>query len=157
MPAIEVDGVAVSSTKVRELLTEGRVADATQLLGRPPEITGEVVRGAGRGRAFGIPTANLRPEVPLVLATGIYAGRAVLLPDASDQKTSSRRHQRGHESDLCAARPTRGAAPVTIEAYLLDYPGEDLYGSKMRLFFQQRLREERRFDSVVGLARRDRS
>ena len=146
VPAISVDGVAVSSTKVRELLGAGQVAAAAQLLGRPPEISGVVVRGAGRGRAFGIPTANLAPEVPLGLGTGIYAGRAVLL-------------DRGTESFAAAISvgtnptfsPATGTAPVTIEAYLLDYPDEDLYGSHMRLCFVQHLREERRFESVAAL------
>jgi riboflavin kinase/FMN adenylyltransferase len=148
VPAIAVDGVAVSSTKVRELLGEARVTDAARLLGRPPEITGTVVRGAGRGRAFGIPTANLLPDVPLGLGTGIYAGQAVLL-DRGDARFAA--------AISVGTNPTfaepgvQGAAPVTIEAYLLDYPGEDLYGSKVRLFFVQHLREERRFDSVADL------
>jgi riboflavin kinase/FMN adenylyltransferase len=156
VPPIAIDGVPVSSTKVRERLGDGRIDEATRLLGRPPEITGTVVRGAGRGRGFGVPTANLAPEVPLALATGIYAGRAVLL-----DRNHDRNHDGKNESHAAAisvgTNPTfatagaGGAAPVTIEAYLLDYPGEDLYGSQVRLFFVQRLREERRFDSVAAL------
>src|SRR6185369_4164823 len=59
---VSVDGIVCSSTKVREFLLEGRVEGAALLLGRDVEIDGEVVRGAGRGRTIGIPTANLRPQ-----------------------------------------------------------------------------------------------
>jgi riboflavin kinase/FMN adenylyltransferase len=148
IPAITIDGVAASSTKVRELLGEGRVADAARLLGRPPEITGQVVKGAGRGRAFGIPTANLQPDVPLGLGTGIYAGQAVLLGRGG--ATYAAAISVGTNPTFSEASAS-GSAPVTIEAYLLDYPGEDLYGSEVRLFFVQHLREERKFDSVAAL------
>jgi riboflavin kinase/FMN adenylyltransferase len=133
---------------VRELLGAGRVAEAALLLGRAPEITGVVVRGAGRGRAFGIPTANIAPEVPLGVGTGIYAGRAVLLDAAG--VTFAAAISVGTNPTF--AQPgAAGASPVTIEAYLLDYPGEDLYGSNMRLSFVQHLRDERRFESVAAL------
>src|SRR5262249_47803024 len=117
------------------------------------EITGRVVRGAGRGRGFGVPTANLAPEVTLTLATGIYAARAHFV-DFGDRHVP--------RADYLAAvsvgtNPTFAAgadgipSPITVEAYLLDYPGEDLYGAKVRLSFVQRLREERRFDSIEAL------
>jgi riboflavin kinase / FMN adenylyltransferase len=151
VPPIEAGGVVVSSSKVRELLALGQIAAATELLGRPPEITGEVVRGAGRGRGFGIPTANLRAEAPLTLATGIYAARALLLDRGTGAPVvHAAAVSVGTNPTFVAAAPGE-AAPVTIEAYLLDYPDEDLYGARMRLLFVQHLREERRFESVEAL------
>src|SRR6185436_4790724 len=79
VPAVMVEGLVCSSTKIREFVHEGRVDGARLLLGRPFEVTGEVVRGAGPGRGLGIPTANLRVEGELLPRTGIYAGRALLL------------------------------------------------------------------------------
>jgi riboflavin kinase/FMN adenylyltransferase len=160
IPAVKVGGVSVSSTKVRELLGLGQVAEAAALLGRPPEITGEVVRGAGRGRGFGIPTANLAPLVPVPLATGIYAARAIILDWLDDRldRVDRRQHVASYVSAVSVGtNPTFAAGadgvaePVTTEAYLLDYPGEDLYGAHIRLMFVERLRDERRFDSVEAL------
>jgi riboflavin kinase/FMN adenylyltransferase len=155
VPPIEAGGVVVSSSKVRELLAQGQITRAAELLGRPPEITGEVVRGAGRGRGFGVPTANLRPEAPLTFATGIYAARAQLLgPDR--HATYAAAVSVGTNPTFVAQGDTApdtapGTAPVTIEAYLLDYPDEDLYGARVRLLFVEHLRPERRFDSVAAL------
>jgi riboflavin kinase/FMN adenylyltransferase len=155
---VESAGVVASSSKVRELLARGQIGAATALLGRPPEITGEVVRGAGRGRGFGVPTANLRAEAPLTLATGIYAARAVLLSGAGAAGTVPAMYPATYAAAVSVGtNPTFVAAapgdvpPVTIEAYLLDYPDEDLYGARVRLLFIEHLREERRFDSVAAL------
>jgi riboflavin kinase/FMN adenylyltransferase len=158
VPPVTVAGISVSSTKVRELLGQGRVKEAAALLGRPPEVTGEVVRGAGRGRGFGIPTANLAPEVPVPLATGIYAARAVILDRHDPRQPAGGAHTATYVAAVSVGtNPTFAAGadgipePVTTEAYLLDYPGEDLYGAHLRLFFIERLRDERRFDSVEAL------
>jgi riboflavin kinase/FMN adenylyltransferase len=145
VPAVTADGVLVSSTKIREFLLEGRIEGARLLLGRPPEVTGPVVRGAGRGRALGIPTANIQPEGDPPLRTGIYAAWAQLL-DASGTYAAA---------VSVGTNPTFTAgsdgAPVVVEAYLLDYPGGDLYDSRVRLLFESRLRDERRFGSVEEL------
>ena len=135
----------VSSTKIREFLLDGRIEGARLLLGRPPEVTGTVVRGAGRGRGLGIPTANLKPEGDLPLKTGIYAAWAQLLDAGGTYPAAV----------SVGTNPTFTAgtddAPVTVEAYLLDYPGADLYDSRVRLLFEGRLRDERRFGSVEEL------
>jgi riboflavin kinase / FMN adenylyltransferase len=148
IPAVTVDGLICSSTKIREFLLEGRVEGAALLLGRPAEVTGTVVRGAGRGRALGIPTANLDVEGDLPLKTGIYAARAQLLERGASGKGDHR------AAVSVGTNPTftgPGPAPITVEAYLLDYPGADLYGARVRLLLQARLRDERRFDSVDEL------
>jgi riboflavin kinase / FMN adenylyltransferase len=162
IPAVDVGGVVCSSTKIREFVLEGRVEGARLLLGRPFEITGEVVRGAGRGRTLGIPTANLRPEGELLPRAGIYAARARRL--AADRRASAAAS--GAPEDQVPPREVRPAAvsvgtnptfvegnsEVTVEAHLLDFDG-DLYGTRLELALETRLRDERRFASVDELMR----
>jgi riboflavin kinase/FMN adenylyltransferase len=145
VPPVTVDGLVCSSTKVREFVLEGRVEGAALLLGRPVELTGPVVRGAGRGRGIGVPTANVAPEGELLPSLGIYAARALVL-DAQGGVAST------HRAALSVgSNPTFvPAGAVTVEAHLLDFEG-DLYGRRMRLEVLGRLRDERRFTSVESL------
>jgi riboflavin kinase / FMN adenylyltransferase len=133
------EGQPISSTRIRTLLGEGRVADAAQLLGRPVTLSGEVVQGARRGRRLGFPTANI-PLDP-VLATpadGVYAVWARF----GDQ--------------CCAAvanvgtSPSFGSSTRLLEVYVLDYAGE-LYGMPMTVEFVHRLRPVLRYESVDAL------
>jgi riboflavin kinase/FMN adenylyltransferase len=151
VPPVTVSGLTCSSTKVREFALEGRVEGAAMLLGRPLEVTGEVVRGAGRGRGIGIPTANVKPEGELLPKPGIYAGRAVILAEGNGGSTSS--------THVCAlsigTNPTfRGSGALTsvlsVEGHLLDFDG-DLYGRRLRLEIVHRLRDEQRFESTAAL------
>jgi riboflavin kinase / FMN adenylyltransferase len=142
---VTVDGMPCSSTKIREFLLEGRIEGAALLLGRPPEITGLVVRGAGRGRGLGFATANLAPEGDdLAFRNGIYAARAVLLEGGAV-------HGAAVSIGTNPTFQSGGRAALTVEAHLLDYPGGDLYGARVRLQLVARLRDERRFDSVEEL------
>jgi len=124
---------------------EGRVEGAALLLGRPVELQGPVVRGAGRGRGLGVPTANVAPEGELVPRLGIYAARARVL-DAKGAVAST------HLAALSiGSNPTFTAAgSVTVEAHLLDFDG-DLYDRRLRLEVLHRLRDERRFESIDAL------
>jgi riboflavin kinase/FMN adenylyltransferase len=132
------DGV-VSSTRIRQLLSDGRVEEAAALLGRPYELAGPVVEGEKRGGSIGFPTANIAisPERQLP-GRGVYAGQAVA----------------GDEIHLAAinvgTRPTFDGQGPTIEAYLLDYSG-NLYGRLLAIDFRARLRDELRFDGVEAL------
>ncbi len=136
------EGLVCSSTKVREFVLEGRVEGATLLLGRPFEVTGPVVRGAGRGRPLGFPTANLRPEAELVPRTGIYAAHARRLDQPSFGRPAA---------VSIGTNPTFATgSTVTVEAYLLDFDG-DLYDQRLRLEFVARLRDEQRFAAVSDL------
>jgi riboflavin kinase/FMN adenylyltransferase len=138
-------GLTCSSTKVREFVLEGRVGGAALLLGRPFELTGPVVHGAGRGRALGVPTANVEPDVELMPAVGIYAGRAVVLGPGAAAGT------RRPCAISVGTNPTfTSQGTVAVEAYLLDFDG-DLYGQRLRLEFLHRLRPEQRFASVDAL------
>ena len=144
---VSIHGLTCSSTKVREFVLEGRVEGAAVLLGRPFEITGTVVRGAGRGRGIGYPTANVQGEAELLPKAGIYAARAELLDDAGAVTAS-------HVAALSVGtNPTFVAGGgLTVEAYLLDFDA-DLYGRRLRLQLIERLRDELRFDSVDALTK----
>jgi riboflavin kinase/FMN adenylyltransferase len=142
VPPVMADGLVCSSTKIREFVLEGKVEGAQLLLGRPFEVTGEVVRGAGRGRGLGIPTANLRPEGELLPKTGIYAARARTLDGAVVRAAAV----------SVGTNPTfvPGGQQITVEAYLLDFDG-DLYGRRLRLELLAHLRDERPFPSADEL------
>ncbi len=133
------DGLVVSSTKIRELLLEGQVEGAAQLLGRPHDVEGVVEHGAARGRGFGFPTANVRPEAMLP-ANGVYAVHA---------RVAGARYD-----GVCnvGVKPTvQETGPVVAEAHLFGFDGRDLHGERIRVLFVARLREERRFASVDAL------
>ena len=140
-PLLEMDGAPVSSSRIRDLIAAGDVAHAAQLLGRPPLIEGVVVRGDGRGRGLGFPTANLETASRSALpATGIYAGRAHLA-DGSHAAAVSVGYNPTFSDDRRRVR---------VEAYLLDFDG-DIYGQRMELELMRRLRGEERFGSVDEL------
>lgn len=129
----------VSSTRVRRLVSEGRVDEAGALLGHHYFIDGTVVRGAGRGRSIGVPTANLETANELVPPAGVYATLAVVDGVVRPSITN------------IGLRPTFGDVdrPV-IETHVLDFD-RDLYDSRIRLSFVQRLRDERTFPDVDAL------
>jgi len=136
-PLVGVAGAGVSSSRIRELLAEGDVAAAAELLGRLHEVSGVVVRGKGEGHELGFPTVNLGDVRVLVPAKGIYAAHC----DVESQTLK------------CAAyigdRPTLGHG-ATLEAHLIDFDG-DLYDRPVRLRFVERLRGEQKFDGVDAL------
>jgi riboflavin kinase/FMN adenylyltransferase len=138
VPALTVDGIAVSSSEIRSALQRGDLPAAARLLGRPYSIRGEVVRGAGRGRTLGFPTANIRTERPLGLPVGVYVCRL---------QVGAREHQAVVNVGF---RPTFGVNELAVEAHVLDFAG-DLYDAKVTLTFVRRLREERKFSSVDAL------
>jgi riboflavin kinase/FMN adenylyltransferase len=129
----------VSSTRVRRLVSEGRVDEAGALLGRHVFIDGVVVRGAGRGRELGVPTANLETTNELLPPHGVYATTVTINGVVHAGVTN------------IGLRPTFGdVVRPTIEVHLLE-TDTDLYGQTLRLGFVQRLRDERRFPDVDAL------
>ena len=131
--------VAVSSTRIRRLIGEGRVDEAATMLGRHVFVDGDVVPGDERGRLLGFPTANLRTVNELLPPHGVYATvvrvGAELFPAVTN----------------LGVKPTfGGAAEPTLEAHLLR-GGRDLYGQRLRLYFVKRLRDERKFESAEAL------
>ena len=149
VPPVTLDGGLVcSSSKIRELVLEGRVEGAALVLGRPVEITGPVVHGAGRGRGIGVPTANVAAEAELLPRLGIYAAWARVLDARGGVASSHRAALSVGSNPTFAATP--GASPVTVEAHLLDFDG-DLYDRRLRVEVLHWLRDERRFDSIASL------
>lgn len=147
VPQVTVEGLVVSSSRVREQVKLGRMEAARALLGRPFELQGEVVRGAGRGRGLGVPTANMDPDTDLLPAIGVYAGW-VTLPGGERVMSACNVGQ----NPTFLPESTHGPAshPVSVEAHLLDRD-INLYGQRIRLEFVARLRDELRFDSVDAL------
>ncbi len=130
----------VSSTRIRKALMDGDVDSAREGLGRPYFIRGMVVRGDGRGRSLGFPTANLWVPVngKLIPPPGVYAVRAGL-----------RGAQHGGAIHI-GPRPTFSGSRPTIELHLLDFEG-DLYGEEIRVEFIRFLRKVQPFDSARAL------
>jgi riboflavin kinase/FMN adenylyltransferase len=144
------DGLVVSSTKIRELLLEGNVAGAAELLGRTHDADGTVVRGGGRGRTIGFATANVATEAMLP-ALGVYAVRARL--GGSQEPGGALAGDRRCDG-VCnvGVKPTvQEEGPPSAEIHLFDHDGGDLYGERIRVSFVARLREERRFPSIEAL------
>ncbi len=149
---VTADGLVVSSTKTREFLLEGNVEGAALLLGRPHDVDGLVERGAGRGRGLGFATANVHPRTMLP-ANGVYAVRVWVGVRVSPDGASGLLGARSL-AGVCnvGVKPTfEPGGPITAEAHLFDFGGEDLYGETLRIAFVARLREERRFPSLDAL------
>jgi riboflavin kinase/FMN adenylyltransferase len=136
---VEVGGEIASSSKIRAYLRAGDLAGAERMLGRRWDIDGTVVHGAKRGRAIGVPTANIAPESDLAIAPGIYA---VTLDTG------------GAELPAVASLGTNptfvDGGGLVLEVHVLDWDG-DLYDRRVRTTFVARLRDEARFDSVDAL------
>ncbi|MGD8736609.1 MAG: bifunctional riboflavin kinase/FAD synthetase [Anaerolineae bacterium] len=132
-------GGAVSSSRIRALLAEGRVEEASHLLGRYPSLSGEVVYGAQRGHTLGFPTANLevRPE-RAVPANGVYAVFAVLGEDRYPAVAN------------VGVRPSFDNGHRTVETHIFDFD-QDIYGCDLVVEFVTRLRNERRFEDIDDL------
>ena len=129
----------VSSTRVRRLVSEGRMDEAGALLGHQYCIDGEVVEGKRRGRELGFPTANLRSTNELLPPNGVYATTITIDGIVRPSITN------------IGLRPTFGdTTETTIETFVMGYSG-DLYGREVRLGFVLRLRDERKFEDVDAL------
>ena len=141
IPPVFYKDFVVSSTRIRHLIAEGRVDEAAALLGHHYVVEGRVVRGDGRGRQLGVPTANLEPVNALMPAPGIYATRAQV-PSVDDT---------WHPAvTSVGVRPTIGDGRFTVETFLLDGPRE-LYDARLRVAFVQWLREQRKFEDLTAL------
>jgi len=137
---VEVDGEVASSTRVRAHLRSGDLVGATRLLGRPWDVDGVVVHGAKRGRALGIPTANITPDGDLVVSAGIYAVTLQVegsrpLPAVASLGTNPTFVEQGG---------------LVLEVHVLDWDG-DLYDRRVRTAFVAKLRDEEKYDSVDAL------
>ena len=142
-----VKGRHVSSSLIRETILDGRLDDATFLLGRLPSVIGTVVRGARRGSAIGFPTANLELHHAVRPPTGVYSAEVPL------------------EGKTWRAVVNIGTRPTftpeggeVLEVHLLDFPARDLYGRVLEVRFREKIRDEKKFsgpDELKGQIRSD--
>lgn len=138
IPTLTVRGERVSSTRIRELLSIGRVNLAARLLGRPFSLCGPIVAGLGVGRKHTVPTLNLAPVEEQTPRVGVYVTRTRLGGIPQDSVTNV-----GH-------KPTFGGHSLTVETYLLDYSAEILEAD-MEIEFLFRLRDEMKFQNPAIL------
>ncbi len=139
VPAVMADGLPVSSSRLRGLISTGAVREAALLLTSPYRLTGTVVEGAKRGATIGFPTANLSGIATLLPAAGVYAA-CVTLPDGSTYPAAV------HIGPNISFGETR----ISVEAHLIGFSGT-LYGSTLDVDFLDRLRDTQRFDSIDAL------
>ena len=135
-----IDGVPISSTKIRKALTEGNVRLANSLLGYDYSISGKVVYGNRIGRTIGFPTANieLEDEYKLISAVGVYACKV---------------DYHGHifkGMGNIGYRPTIDVGDLTIEVNIFDFD-EEIYGDRIIIYFIERIRDEKKFDNLSAL------
>jgi riboflavin kinase/FMN adenylyltransferase len=135
VPEVRLRGRRVSSSRIRELLQQGRVNLARRMLGRPYGVEGRVVRGAERGQTLGFPTANLHPQNRVIPRNGVYV-TATLIEGQWRRSVTN-----------VGTRPTfESTAATSVETFVMNYSG-DLYGDVVRVRFLYRLREEKKFSS----------
>ncbi|HET9179929.1 MAG TPA: bifunctional riboflavin kinase/FAD synthetase [Terriglobia bacterium] len=140
LPMIKVRGHRVSSSQIRQFLSEGRVVMAGRMLGRPYAVSGIIAAGEGVGRKQTVPTLNLGPVEQLLPRIGVYVTRTLLNGTLYDSVTNV-----GH-------KPTFGHHRLTVESFLLDFCGE-IASEEMQVEFLHRLRDEIKFPNAEGLKR----
>ncbi len=136
---VDVEGEPVSSSAIRTAIENGDVLKARAMLGRPFAVSGEVVRGDGRGRTIGFPTANIEVDNENIPARGVYITETVAFASRFPSITN------------VGVRPTFGGTTLSVESHLIDVD-EDLYGERVEVRFLARLRDEARFAGRAELA-----
>ncbi len=139
VPEVRLRGRRIGSSRIRELLQEGRVNLARRMLGRPYGVEGQVVRGASRGATIGFPTANIHPQNRVIPRGGVYV-TATLIEGQWRRSVTN-----------IGTRPTFGdASEPSVENHVMNWLG-DLYGDVLRIRFLHRLRDEKKFGSIDEL------
>ena len=140
MAAVMLDSQVVSSTRIREAIRAGNLDEASQMLGRPYAICGNIIEGDKIGRQLGFPTANLDATNLALPPHGVYAGRTKV------------NEQNFRVALNIGLRPTVASATpqLRVEAHLLDFSG-DLYGRELEVEISEKLRDERKFASPAEL------
>ncbi len=135
---VSLDGEVISSTRIRGFLKDGDVEHAARLLGRDYAITGVVVKGDGRGKTLGFPTANIASKHAIVPSDGVYAVRLSARDKCYDGVAN------------IGLRPTFAKKELAIEVHVFDFD-EDLYGEEISIYFIKKIREERKFENIEAL------
>lgn len=147
VPPLMIDGVAVSSSRIRDLLQGCDLVSAEKLLGRPFFYRGEVVHGDKRGRTIGFPTANMECEEKFPLPIGVYATSVIWRNQHYPSVTNI-----GRRPTFQSTQPpsSGGVIPIRIETHILDQSFE-LYGEYLEVRFYQKLRDEKKFSGIDEL------
>jgi len=140
---VKKDGVIVSSTHIRQLLTEAKLDLAKRLLKRPVSVLGTVVKGAALATELGYPTANIDPHHEAIPPSGVYAVKVVLGEKEYDGVLNI-----GRRPTFAGAKALQ--AEPTIEAHIFDFKG-DIYGKDLEVYFVKKLRDEKKFPSKEKL------
>ncbi len=139
VPEVQIRGERVSSSRIRELILQGRMNLARRMLGRPYGVQGSVVRGDARGQGLGFPTANIDPQNRVIPCRGVYV--SAILIDGQWRRSVTN----------VGVRPTFGdATQSSIETHVLHW-SDDLYERTVRVRFLHRLRDEKKFSSIDEL------
>jgi len=139
VPEVRLHGKRIGSTRIREMLSHGRVNLARRMLGRPYGVEGPVVRGASRGQGIGFPTANIQPRNRVIPRGGVYVTATLI--DGQWRRSVTN----------IGVRPTFDDGPeASIETHVMNWSG-DLYGDVVRVRFLHRLRDEKKFSSIDEL------
>jgi len=140
IPPVKLDGKKVGSSLLREFLREGKIKEVIRGLGRPPTVIGRVIKGKGRGKKIGFPTANLEPPPEKLLPeSGVYAGYVEF------------------DGERCkallniGAKPTFGDFEPSVEVHIMDFNGE-LYGKIIKVHLLERIRKILDFSSPFCLS-----
>jgi riboflavin kinase/FMN adenylyltransferase len=142
VPEVRLRGTRISSSKIRQLLADGKVNLARRMLGRPYGVEGQIIHGLQRGRTIGFPTANLHPHNRVIPKYGVYA-TATLIEGKWRRSITN-----------VGIRPTfDDNQNPSIESYIFDFDG-DLYGDVLRVRFLHRIRDERKFGGIDELKSR---
>lgn len=140
IPKYQIDNVRVSSTYIKELIQNGNVSRAGEMLGRSYSIRGKVVTGKHVGRNLGFPTANLAYDIYYIPKNGVYASRIIVKGKSYICMTN------------VGVNPTIDfSEEIKIETHIFDFEG-DIYGEDIEVFFDERIRSEHKFNSKDELA-----
>ncbi len=139
VPEVRLRGQRVSSSKIRELLSQGNVNLARRMLGRPYGVEGRIEHGSERGHQLGFPTANLHPRNRVIPKNGVYVTGTLIASQWRRSVTN------------VGVRPTfESAGEPSVETFVMNWSG-DLYGDVLRVRFLHRLRDEKKFGSLDEL------
>ena len=136
--SVTLNGSIVSSSLIRDLLTEGKIKEANSLLGKKYEIKGQVIEGKKRGKKLGFPTANIKTENEII-PPGVYITETKI-----DNKIYASMTNIGY-------RPTFGPDELQVESYIINF-SQNLYKKELRIYFIKKTRSEKKFTSPRALS-----
>jgi len=143
--------VKISSTIIRNMLTEGKVSDVAIALGRPYRLIGQIIPGRGKGKELGFPTANMQPPNQLIPAEGVYAGFVEIGNDFEQVCTANKKIPAAFS--IGRSRTYGDVLPLLIEAHLLSNSVGNLLNKWLAMDFIERIRSQEKFDSEEALTR----